>query len=147
MRYRARTRPLLALGAALLLALAVAASASGPIPAQTRPSDWRDQTVLMQGWEYVRGDLGGIWETMRSDERALTLPVWTPVTLPHCVNATDAVDPDTPYYQGPAWYRTSLAIDNPHPGGRTLLHFEGSGQKTVVWIGDQRVGEHTGEFA
>jgi len=128
---------------------AVPLAARPPVPAPPaaqRPEDWREQTTLATGWEYVRGDVGGIWATLRSDDRALSLPVWTPVTLPHCVNATDAVDPDAPYYQGPAWYRTQLDIANPHAGGRTLLHFEGSGQRTEVWIGDQRVAEHTGGY-
>lgn len=115
-------------------------------PADVRPSDWRDQRTLATGWEYVRGEVGGIWATLRSDDRALNLPVWTAVALPHCVNARDAVDPDTPYYQGPAWYRTQLEIANPHPHGRTLLHFEGAGQKTEVWVGDQRVASHVGGY-
>ncbi|MEJ1973097.1 MAG: alginate lyase family protein [Lacunisphaera sp.] len=117
-----------------------------PPAALLRPSDWREQTTLATGWEYVRGDVGGIWTTLRSDERSISLPAWTPVTLPHCVNATDAVDPDIPYYEGPAWYRTQLMIANPHPDGRTLLQFEGSGQRTEVWIGDRRVAEHIGGY-
>ena len=115
-------------------------------PSQLRPSDWHDQTPLTTGWQFVRGDLGGIWETLRSSDRALDLPAWSTVTLPHCFNARDAVDPDAPYYQGPGWYRTELDVANPHPDGRTLLHFEGSGQKTQVWIGDQRVAEHVGGY-
>ncbi|HWL14504.1 MAG TPA: glycoside hydrolase family 2 TIM barrel-domain containing protein, partial [Opitutus sp.] len=132
--------------ALLVLAFALPGAAPAAPPAQLRPSDWRDQTTLSRDWEFVRGDLGGIWETLRSADRALDLPVWSPVTLPHCYNATDAVDPDVPYYQGPAWYRTQLDIANPHPGGRTLLHFEGSGQKTQVWVGDRRVAEHVGGY-
>lgn len=120
------------------------ADTAAPAP---RPSDWRDQTTLTHGWQFVRGDLGGVWETLRSDDRALNLPVWSAVELPHCVNARDSVDPDVPYYQGPMWYRTELEINNPHPGGRTLVHFEGAGQKTQVWIGDQRVANHVGGYA
>jgi beta-galactosidase len=115
-------------------------------PAARRPSDWANQVTLTKGWEFVRGDVGGIWTTLRSDDRALGLPVWESVALPHCVNAFDAVDPDTPYYQGPAWYRTQLDVANPYAGGRTLLHFEGSGQRTEVWIGDRRVAEHVGGY-
>jgi len=119
---------------------------AGPAPAALRPSDWQERTTLADGWEYVRGEVGGVWATLRSDELSLGLPAWTAVTLPHCVNARDAVDPDAPYYQGPAWYRTALDIANPHPGGRTLLHFEGSGQTTEVWIGDRRVATHAGGY-
>ncbi|MBE2214116.1 MAG: alginate lyase family protein [Opitutaceae bacterium] len=142
-------RPILRFTASAVGALVFVAAltARGDSPAPARPSDWRDQTTLTHGWQFVRGELGGIWETLRSDDRALNLPVWTPVSLPHCVNATDSVDPDAPYYQGPMWYRTELEIYNPHQGGRTLLHFEGAGQKTQVWIGDQRVAEHVGGYA
>jgi len=61
---------------------------------------------LLTGWEYRRGNLGGVWEVWRKvndDANA-----WTAVELPHCFNAFDAVDPDGPYYQGPGWYRTQL---------------------------------------
>jgi beta-galactosidase len=103
---------------------------------------------LIHNWEFVRGDLGGIWESLRSDKAGseFNLPVWQKVELPHCYNAFDAVDPDVAYYEGPAWYRTRLKIDNPYPNGRTLLHFEGAGQKTEVYIGDVKVGSHIGGY-
>ncbi len=127
----------------LLTSLGQIAAANPTVPA---PRDWAAQTTLREGWEVVRGDLGGVWESLRSDNRALQLPVWTPVTLPHSINATDAVDPDQPYHQGPAWYRTALEINNPHPDGRTLLHFEGVGQRAQIWIGDQLVASHEGGY-
>jgi len=137
---------LVALAAATVCPHAFATTATPLAPADTPPRDWREQTTLTGNWQYVRGDLGGIWETLRSDDRALDLPVWTHVTLPHCFNATDAVDPDISYYEGPGWYRTQLAIENPHKDGRTLLQFEGAGQKTDVWIGDQKVATHVGGY-
>ena len=129
------------LGCALGLSAVQAAS-----PAERAPSDWAHQTTLSEGWEFVRGDLGGVWETLRSSARALDLPVWSQVSLPHCYNDRDAVDPDVPYYEGPAWYRTTLEIANPHPNGRTLLHFEGVGQRSQIWIGDQLAGSHEGGY-
>ena len=100
---------------------------------------------LTGGWEFYQGDLGGVWEALRTG-RPAELPVWEQVTLPHSYNGLDAVDPDMAYYEGPAWYRTRLKIDNPYPGGRTLLHFEGAGQKSAVYVYDQRVGEHVGGY-
>src|SRR5262249_5647192 len=35
---------------------------------------------------------------------------------------------------------------NPFPNGRTLLHFEGSGQKTAVFIGLDKVADHIGGY-
>src|SRR5438046_782226 len=80
----------------------------------------------LEAWEYRRGSLGGPWEAWRkANDDANT---WIKVQLPHCFNASDSVDPDGPYYQGPGWYRTKIELANPYPDGRTLLHFEGAGQ-------------------
>src|SRR6185503_20189629 len=72
--------------------------------------------------------------------------VWTKVGVPHCFNAFDSVDPDVPYYQGPGWYRTKVQIANPFPAGRTLLHFEGAGQKTEVFVHTEKVASHVGGY-
>ncbi len=103
---------------------------------------------LNDGWEFLKGDLGSVWEGIRPVAKGspATVPLWEKVHLPHCVNAKDAVDPAGNYYQGPAWYRTQLQINNPYQQGRTLLHFEGAGQKTTVYVYDVKVGEHTGGY-
>ena len=100
---------------------------------------------LDSGWEFYQGSLGSIWEIWRGDAATDNVK-WTPVTLPHCFNARDAVDPDVHYYEGPGWYRTRLEIANPFPNGRTLLHFEGAGQKSKVFVGLNQVGEHVGGY-
>ncbi len=100
---------------------------------------------LDEGWEFHQGSLGSIWEIWRGD-RATDNVKWTPVTLPHCFNARDAVDSDAHYYEGPGWYRTHLKLSNPYPQGRTLLHFEGAGQKSQVFVGLTKVGEHVGGY-
>ncbi len=102
------------------------------------------QQRLNEGWDYVKGDLGSPWEAFRPEKHKL--PVFEPVILPHCFNAYDAVDPDVPYYEGPGWYRTFLEIDNPYKSGRTLLHFEGAGQKTKIYVYKTLVGEHVGGY-
>ncbi|HEY8658463.1 MAG TPA: glycoside hydrolase family 2 TIM barrel-domain containing protein, partial [Hanamia sp.] len=50
------------------------------------------------------------------------------------------------YYQGPSWYRTQLEIQNPYKNGRTLLHFEGAGQKSNVYVYTTEVGSHVGGY-
>jgi beta-galactosidase len=100
---------------------------------------------LDEGWEFHQGTLGSIWEIWRGDAATDNVK-WTPVTVPHCFNARDAVDPDAHYYEGPGWYRTHLTIANPFPNGRTLLHFEGAGQKSKVFVGLNQVGEHVGGY-
>ena len=100
---------------------------------------------LSNAWEFYQGSLGSTWEIWRGD-KATDNVTWTPVTLPHCFNARDAVDPDVRYYQGAGWYRTRLKVANPFPNGRTLLHFDGAGQKSQVFVGLKKVGEHLGGY-
>lgn len=100
---------------------------------------------MTKGWEHYRGQLGGIWEVWCGDKASDNVS-WSPVELPHCFNARDAVDPDEAYYQGPGWYRTHVEVANPSLNIRTLLHFEGAGQKTEVWVGQKRVARHVGGY-
>lgn len=103
---------------------------------------------LNDNWKFLKGDLGGIWEALRPAKigNPESLPIWETVSLPHCFNANDAVDPDVNYYEGPGWYKSQLALNNPYPNGRTLLHFEGAGQKTEVYIYTTKVGAHVGGY-
>lgn len=103
---------------------------------------------LTENWKYLRGDIGNIWEAVRpagvgSPE---SVPLWENVSLPHCFNAEDAVDPDINYYQGPGWYKTLLDINNPYTNGRILLEFEGAGQKTEVYVYTEKAGSHIGGY-
>src|SRR3984893_3276076 len=97
---------------------------------------------LTDGWEYLQGSLGGPWEAWHSEEEA----VFHLVAMPHCFNAYDGCDPDVPYYRGNGWYRTHVPIANPFPKGRTLLHFEGAGPTTAVYVGEKLAGKHTGGY-
>ncbi len=106
------------------------------------------QTRLDSDWTFLQSDLGGIWEAVRIPQigQPTSLPIWENVNIPHCFNATDAVDPDVNYYQGPGWYRKLLTVNNPYKNGRTVLFFEGAGQKTDVYIGLQKVASHVGGY-
>jgi len=97
---------------------------------------------LTDGWEFLQGSLGGPWEAWHGEEVA----VWQPVAMPHCFNAYDGCDPDVPYYRGNGWYRTHVPIANPFPKGRNLLHFEGAGQTTALYVGEKLAGKHTGGY-
>ncbi len=97
---------------------------------------------LDTGWQYRQGPTDGIWEVWR----AVDDDQWSAATLPHCFNAGDACDPDHAYFRGQGWYRTRLAIANPFAGGRTLLHFQGAGQTTTLWVGSTLVGKHKGGY-
>ncbi|MDF1573149.1 MAG: glycoside hydrolase family 88 protein [Bacteroidales bacterium] len=112
---------------------------------QTTYSQQNQSIRLQNGWEFYKGDLGSTWEALRTG-RPAALPQWENVTVPHCYNAFDAVDPDKEYYQGPAWYRTYIELENPYTEGKTMLHFEGAGQKTKVFVAEFLAGEHIGGY-
>lgn len=119
--------------------------AGGSLPAKTPATR---KIRLNEGWEFVRTDLGSVWEAVRPFKHGNPeeYPFWTEVTLPHCFNAEDGVDPDVNYYEGPGWYRASIPIDNPYAGGRTLLEFEGAGQETEVYVYTSKVASHVGGY-
>jgi beta-galactosidase len=97
---------------------------------------------LSTGWEYLQGSLGGPWEVWHSEEVA----AFAPIQMPHCFNAYDGCDPDVPYYRGNGWYRTHVPVANPYTGGRTLLHFEGAGQTSTLYVGETLIGKHVGGY-
>ncbi len=108
----------------------------------TPSGDSTPATRLDKGWEFRKGPLDGIWEIWRAEES----DEWAAAVLPHCFNDRDACDPDEPYFRGQGWYRKRLPLANPFAGGRTLLHFQGAGQTTTVWVGSELVGMHKGGY-
>ena len=120
---------------------------SAPLRAAAMESVAADGTVVSSkrldpGWQFRRGPTDGIWDVWRSEENDL----WQPASLPHCFNATDACDPTQPYFRGQGWYRIRLALRNPFTQGRTILHFQGAGQTTALWVGSTLVGTHKGGY-
>jgi len=97
---------------------------------------------LDSGWQFRQGPQDGIWEVWRAEENDL----WQPMALPHCLNGSDSCDPDRPYFRGHGWYRTRLKVANPIADGRTVLHFQGAGQTTTVWVGSTLIGTHKGGY-
>lgn len=104
--------------------------------------------TLISHWQFLREDLSSPWEAFRPAKagKPESVPLWTDVKVPHCWNAEDAVDPDANYYEGVGWYRTFLSIDNPYKEGRTVLHFQGTGQRAKVYVYRQWVASHIGGY-
>jgi beta-galactosidase len=96
---------------------------------------------LETGWEFNRTTFGNPWEMW-----SLHAAGWEAVRLPHCFNHYDACDPDKPAYRGQGWYRKKIKLDNPFPGGRSLLHFGGAGQRTSVYAGNTPMGHNIGGY-
>ena len=97
---------------------------------------------LDDGWRFRHGEFGGIDQALKSTEDGL----WWPISLPHCFNELDSSDPDQPYFRGQAWYRMRLQPRNPFASARTILHFQGAGQTTTLWVGSTLFGTHKGGY-
>lgn len=96
-------------------------------------------TRLDAGWEFQKENLApeSLWSAGGG---------WNSVALPHCFNGMDSCDPEQAYFRGQGWYRRHLAVQNPFPGGRTVLHFQGAGQTTTLWVGSEKIGAHKGGY-
>jgi len=99
---------------------AIAGVALTPHPASGAHDGTATVRRVSERWEYYRGDLRSVWEAWRG-KAASDNVAWDKVAMPHCFNAFDAVDPDHACYQGPDWYRTTFATQNPFPGCRLAL--------------------------
>ena len=97
---------------------------------------------LDSGWQFRRRTIGDIREAWQSEQNSL----WEATELPHCFNGMDACDPDQSYFRGQGWYRTGLLVRNPFDDGRTILHFQGAGQTTTLWVGSTLIGSHKGGY-
>jgi beta-galactosidase len=97
---------------------------------------------LDSGWRFRQGAVGGIAEVWNSQNDGS----WQAAILPHCFNSHDACDPDKAYFRGQGWYRTRLSLSNPFVDGRTILHFQGAGQTTTLWVGPMLIGTHKGGY-
>lgn len=124
------------------LSAAVALSSFVAPTSVARAAGPDDIVTLVDGWEFLRMPLAGPWEVWLDPP----LAAWTVASLPHCFNSYDGCDPDTPAYRGKGWYRRKLDIANPYPGGRTLLHFEGAGQSSAVYLDGKPAGQHIGGY-
>ena len=107
-----------------------------------------NRLCIDEDWQYIRQDMANAWEVFRPVQagKPESVPLWETVELPHCFNATDAVNPTLNYYQGAGWYRKFMVVKNPYPNGRVFLEFEGAGQETQVYVYTQMVGSHVGGY-
>ncbi len=62
----------------------------------------QQSTRLINNWQFLKKgswrSLGGVRSVGKGNPESV--PVWKDVTLPHCVNARDAVDPDVKLLPG-----------------------------------------------
>ena len=57
---------------------------------------YENEKRLIEGWEFRKGAIGGIYEIWRLSK--FEYSGWGKI-FTHCINAQDAVDPDVKYFQ------------------------------------------------
>lgn len=117
-------------------ALGDGAVAAEDSPRQDGP---RQDTLLDQGWRFVREDVAGA-ETPQFDDSS-----WQEVTLPHTWNAQDAQSRPN-YYRGPGWYRRRITLNENDLARINYLRFEGAAIVADVYMNGQKLGQHRGAF-
>ncbi len=99
---------------------------------------FKKNVLVIKKAEFYKGSLGGIWEVWRFKNPHLYVE-WSSVDLPHTYNNYDVVDEEPGYYQGVAWYRMKVRIDN-YKNKRYILNIEGGGPKMNIYIFNKKVG-------
>lgn len=143
-----RTVPIAAVAALMVAALVIAptplrrpsaAQAAGVAPAISAATNRRTLSID-PGWRFLRGDASGAQATAFDDSG------WERVSLPHTVRLEPALNSGVKNYQGIAWYRRHLALDNSFAGRRIFVRFEGAMQVADVWLNGVSLGQHQGGY-
>ncbi|MFB0516724.1 MAG: glycoside hydrolase family 2 protein [Candidatus Neomarinimicrobiota bacterium] len=109
----------------------------------------RREINLNPDWKFIRQDVADGWREGLNDEH------WTPVSIPHCWNASDVLDTRNifdgyeeyhAYYRGPGWYRQHFTLNPAANGRRVFLEFEGANQTAEVWVNNHYIGKHIGGY-
>lgn len=93
---------------------------------------------LNEGWKYL--------ESSAPYDQVKALDFVTEVTLPHCWNATDAVDPIPGYRRDGSWYKKSLTMSSISTDLSYKLYFEGANLQTKVYVNGKECGQHVGGY-
>lgn len=106
----------------------------------TPPSGLRSDTVLKDGWKFLKSDASGASAVGFNDAG------WTSLSLPHTFNSSDGQDGGNDYYRGPSWYRMHYALPTAAAGKSVYLQFDGASTVASVYVNGTLLGEHRGGF-
>jgi beta-galactosidase len=106
----------------------------------TPPAEIRHDTLLVDGWRFIRNDVTGAEQENFDDQS------WAVVSIPHTWNALDGQDSGNDYYRGPGFYRRHFSIDASEAGRQLFIHFDGVNTVTDVWVNGVSLGQHRGGF-
>lgn len=99
----------------------------------------KDSLVSMnEGWAYL--------ESSESYSVIKDKEFINEVNIPHCWNATDAVDPIPGYRRDMSWYKKTLELKEVSTTNSYKLYFEGANLKTEVFVNGESCGNHIGGY-
>ena len=128
----------------LTLALAVVIGASAQTYSTAGfyevPGSERSVHNFNVGWRFFLGEADGA-EAADFDDSG-----WEAVSLPHSVNLEPAEASGCRNYQGPAWYRKRITLDDAYAGKLLFLHFEAIMGRSRIYVDGRLVKEHTGGY-
>ena len=104
------------------------------------PGSGRDVYNFNIGWRFCQGDITGAMDGSFDDSS------WEVVNLPHTVELEPAEASGCRNYQGPAWYRKSVTLDDSFDGRRVFLHFEAIMGRSDIYVDGVKVKEHLGGY-
>jgi len=147
-----------ALGAALVSALALASGspssgpAAGPgLPAaEVRAKPARSAPLVVEG-QPGRQVLGGRWYFRLDDRNAglrrrymrqRSLKGWRAVSIPYDWNGSERRHNRSSV----GWYRRELRVRRSARGTRWIVRFEGAGHQSTVYLNGREIGRHSGSY-
>lgn len=105
------------------------------------PIGSRTDTLLADGWRFLRADAAGA-ESPSFDDSA-----WAPASVPHTWNALDGQDGGGDYYRGVGWYRRSFGVDAALGERRVYVQFDAANAVADVYVNGVFIGAHRGGFS
>jgi len=122
---------------ALLAAMLLTASCTGPVPSST-PTTNRLNLDFNVDWKYSQGDVSGAEATAFNDSG------WIYVDLPHSTKFVTPEDPNA--YLGVSWYRKHFSVDSAYQDRKVYIEFEGAMQSADVWVNGVKKIRHVGGY-
>lgn len=103
----------------------------------------REVVDLNYWWRFHRGEIAGDAASAPGyDDSA-----WEVVNLPHNPQVDKARQTWPNYsYEGVAWYRRLVRLDERHEGRKVFLELEAAGIRTDVWVNGTLVTTHYGQY-
>ena len=90
--------------------------------------------------------LNGIWDLAITSKEASQPTGFTPILVPYPVESALSGVRRTITEKDRLWYRRQFEVPRKWTGQRVWLHFGAVDFETMVWVNDQRIGEHQGGY-